>query len=109
MAEVDPEPEARPVPTGRQVLVLDPTDNVAVALRDLMAGEEVLLDVRRLTMATAIAVGHKLALEPIIAGGSVRKYGEVIGVARTAIAPGEHAHVHNVISARLPGPVEVRA
>lgn len=108
MAECGAPPEAVRPSAGRQALVLDPTDNVAVALRGLTAGEEILLGGRRLRTVTAIAVGHKLALEAITAGSPVRKYGEVIGVARTTIAPGEHAHIHNVISARLPGPAEER-
>ena len=33
----------------------------------------------------------------------VYKYGEVIGVAIRAIPVGAHVHVHNVLSARLPG------
>jgi hypothetical protein len=37
------------------------------------------------------------------AGDSVVKYGEVIGRATSAIAAGRHVHVHNVVSARLPG------
>jgi len=33
----------------------------------------------------------------------VYKYGEVIGIAIRAIPVGAHVHVHNVLSARLPG------
>lgn len=85
-------------------LVLDPADNVAVALQGIEAGEELTLAGRRLTAREPIRFGHKLALEPIPAGGAVRKYAEVIGVATVAIEPGAHVHVHNLVSARLPGP-----
>lgn len=53
--------------------------------------------------------GHKLAVRPVAAGSPVRKYGQVIGVATTDIAAGEHVHVHNLGFAQLerdgsPGP-----
>jgi hypothetical protein len=87
-----------------RALVLDPADNVAVAVVALSAGEEVVLEGRVVTVAEAVRFGHKLALEPIAAGQPVVKYSEVIGRASAAIAPGQHVHVHNVVSARLPGP-----
>jgi len=40
--------------------------------------------------------GHKYALRDIAAGENVIKYGMPIGHATTAIAKGEHVHVHNV-------------
>jgi altronate dehydratase small subunit len=39
-------------------------------------------------------------------GANVLKYGQVIGRATRAIAPGEHAHVHNFDSARARGDLE---
>jgi altronate dehydratase len=83
-----------------RALRLDPADNVAVAVVPLEPGEEV-LDVR---LRDAIRFGHKLALRDIPAGEPVLKYHEVIGRASTDISAGEHVHVHNVVSARLPGP-----
>jgi altronate dehydratase small subunit len=47
-----------------------------------------------------IPFGHKFALRPIPMGGSVIKYGEIIGVASQSIAPGDHVHVHNVDGTR---------
>jgi altronate dehydratase len=85
-----------------RALRLDPADNVAVAVVPLVPGEEV-LDVR---LRDAIRFGHKMALRDIPAGEAVLKYHEVIGRASTDIAAGEHVHVHNVVSARLPGPGE---
>jgi altronate hydrolase len=43
-----------------------------------------------------IPKGHKVAIAPIAAGAPVRKLGQIIGVATTPIAAGEHVHVHNV-------------
>jgi altronate dehydratase len=86
-----------------RALVLDPRDNVAVATEALAAGEQIALDGGSVTLVEAIPMGHKLALGAIAVDGRVRKYGEVIGIAIRAIEPGAHVHVHNVLSARLPG------
>lgn len=89
-------------------LVLDPADNVAVAVVDLAAGTEVALDgVGVVTAAEPIRFGHKLATVAIPEGAAIRKYDEVIGRASHDIAVGAHVHVHNVVSARLPGPQAV--
>ena len=42
--------------------------------------------------------GHKYAIRPIAEGENVVKYGMPIGHAKTAIAPGEHVHTHNLAS-----------
>lgn len=83
-----------------RALLLDPADNVAVAVVALEPGETV-LDVR---LREPVRFGHKLARRDIAEGEAIVKYHEVIGRASTAIAAGEHVHVHNVVSARLPGP-----
>ena len=71
-------------------------DNVAVALRDLAAGETLQLDEARcLTLPQPVARGHKFALTPIAAGGTIVKYGLPIGHGAAAIAPGEHIHAQN--------------
>ena len=85
------------------VLRLAAEDNVLIALRPLAAGERVSDGQGSVTVAAAIPFGHKVASAAIARGGSVVKYGEVVGRATAAIAPGEHVHVHNVVSARLPG------
>ncbi len=89
-----------------RVLVLHPGDNVAVAVAALEPGETLRLEAGPLTVHEAIPFGHKVALRDIPAGASVIKYGEVIGKATAPIAAGRHVHVHNVVSARLPGPAK---
>jgi altronate dehydratase len=85
-------------------MVLDATDDVGVTLRDTNAGET--LRVRAsarlltITLRDAVPLGHKFALHDCAAGASLRKYGEVIGAARAAIAAGAHVHVHNLTSLR---------
>jgi altronate hydrolase len=93
-------------PARPRALVLDPADNVAVAVVPLAAGERLEFDGAAVVVAEPIRFGHKLALRPIAAGGAVLKYHEVIGRASADIAAGTHVHVHNVVSARLPGPGE---
>lgn len=79
-----------------KTLVLDPKDNVAVALRDLVPGEKVAIGEREIALLSAVPLGHKLALEGIAKGEWIVKYGERIGKAKLPIRAGEHVHVHNV-------------
>jgi len=81
---------------SRAAVRLRPEDNVAVAARTLLPGEEFRVDGATLTVGTRVGLGHKVALRPIRQGEAVRKYGQVIGFAGRDIAPGEHVHVHNV-------------
>lgn len=51
-------------------------------------------------IAQRIKATGKVACRDIAAGAWVRKYGEVIGVATTAILASDHVHVHNIRSVR---------
>ncbi len=77
---------------GNPVLQLSTEDNVGVALRSLKPGE----NLNGLTVEKAVPKGHKVALAPIASGDRVKKYAQTIGVARDAIALGEHIHTHNL-------------
>lgn len=82
-----------------QLISLNPNDNVAVALCDLKAGQEVaLMDGRTLTLLEDIDFGHKVAVRTIPQGEKVLKYGLPIGSATHDIAVGEHVHVQNMKS-----------
>lgn len=89
-----------------QALLLHADDNVATALCALEEGARV--RVRGGGIATAepvvlrapIALCHKFAVRAIAPGEVVVKYGESIGHATCAIAPGDHVHTHNLVSAR---------
>jgi len=85
---------------GKQAIVVRAEDNVATALADLAAGEAIDVAGRTIELRERVAFGHKLALAPITAGEPVVKYGEMIGRATRAIAPGEHVHTHNLESLR---------
>lgn len=90
--------EARP-----DAIQVTAQDNVAVALRDMPAGEVVMLGSHRLTLHDAIPAGHKLAASAIGAGECVVRYGWPIGRALREIRPGEHVHTHNLATALTPG------
>ncbi len=78
------------------VILLGDDDNVAVARHAVEAG--VALDIAGDTVLTSqpIPSGHKVARTNIAAGAVVLKYGQIIGIATTDIAAGDHVHVHNV-------------
>jgi altronate hydrolase len=72
-------------------LRLDAADDVAVALRALTPGVEVL----GVTIRAPVPSGHKLALRTLPTGAPIRKYGQVIGYASRDVAPGDHVHTQN--------------
>jgi altronate hydrolase len=71
-------------------------DDVAVALRDLAAGDRVPVGAAVITLTTAIPRGHKFAVRELSVGAPVLKYGAPIGRATAAIRSGDHVHSHNV-------------
>jgi altronate dehydratase small subunit len=83
-----------------RAIVVDERDSVATALADLAAGEVLALRVGgadyRIALRAPVVFGHKVALVALEAGEPVIKYGEVIGRATEAIAPGDHVHLHNL-------------
>lgn len=83
-------------------MIIDPKDNVAVAIEPIAAGGAVSYLTPegevRLTAAEDITIYHKLACRDIPQGEPVVKYGQHIGSAVTAIRAGQHVHVHNVES-----------
>ena len=64
--------------------------------RALAAGTDILAGEIRVRLRDDVPAGHKVALRDIPAGGQVRKYGQVIGVATGPIAAGDHVHTHNL-------------
>ena len=84
------------------VLLINPEDNVVVALADLPVGTELAASdaLPQVKISDPIPFGNKVAIFPIAAGGSVIKYGASIGLAVSEIKPGQHVHVHNLRSVR---------
>lgn len=100
----DPAPRPATASEAAGALVLHPHDNVATALRDLVAGETIRVQgpsrVLMLKVIEPIALCHKIALQRLEPGQNARKYGEVIGTVSQAIGMGCHVHVHNLKSDR---------
>jgi altronate dehydratase small subunit len=88
--------------TDPRLLLLDIADNVLVTMTRLVAGEPLIIEGERLTLATDLGLGHKIARRAIVVGEPIVKYGAPIGVATARITPGAHVHVHNVRSAYTP-------
>lgn len=85
----------------RKVLILDPRDNIAVALVDFNEGDIIEQDDFTITVLNRIPRGHKIASRSIVKNEGIIKYGERMGHAVTAIARGEHVHTHNILGDRL--------
>jgi altronate dehydratase len=81
-----------------------PADTVAVVTADVSVGAVVDVDGDLIAALDPIPSGHKIAIAPHPAGARVLKYGETIGRATREIARGQHVHIQNVESLRLPGP-----
>ena len=79
-----------------QVIRLHPADNVLVALADLPAGARVSCDGWSVVTVNAIPAKHKLALESIPLGGTVKMYGVKVGKATQEIAAGELLTTRNI-------------
>ncbi len=77
-----------------RVLILNPADDVAIALDDIASGETP--DGLDAPARAVVSAGHKIARRAVAQGGVVRRYGQVIGRASQAIAAGDHVHVHNL-------------
>jgi altronate hydrolase len=83
--------EAAAVPP---VIRIHPADDVVIARVQLLGGTRI--DSEGVTVAGLVPPGHKLAVRTSAAGQPVRRYNQVIGMARVDIAPGQHVHSHNL-------------
>jgi altronate dehydratase small subunit len=86
-----------------RAIVLNRADNVATLLDTGQAGDRCTLQGEAagdVVLAHPVPFGHKVCIKPTPAGGDIVKYGQVIGKAARDLAVGDHAHVHNVESAR---------
>lgn len=74
------------------VIRLSPEDGVVIARVALLPGTPIADGV---TAQERIPAGHKVAIRAHAAGEPVRRYGQIIGFATSAIAPGRHVHTQN--------------
>lgn len=78
-------------PQGK-TLVLNASDNIAVALANLDVGTETAQGV---SIVRRVPRGHKFTIRPIAAGEAVVKFGQIIGFAKEGIPAGDWVHEHN--------------
>ena len=76
------------------VIQIHAADDVVIARQQLVGGTR--LDGLGITVAGLVPPGHKLAIRAIAQGQPVRRYNQIIGTAKQAIAPGQHVHTHNL-------------
>lgn len=77
-------------------LKINPADNVAVAIVDLPAGEQIVVDGTSITLNQAVPAGHKFALQAFAQGDDVIKYGYPIGHTTAAINQGDWMNEDNI-------------
>jgi altronate dehydratase small subunit len=94
----------------KRALIMHPDDNVVTAVEEIRAGENVAIPlagtVLKLIATENIPFGFKIALQEIPQGEIIRKYGETIGRASTAIVKGSMIHIHNLEGTRARGDLE---
>ena len=82
------------------------TDDVAVAVADLQAGEELVIQSleggksHSVRLLEAVPLGHKVALKDLKEGHVVIEYGEKVGRMTQAVKKGGYVHVHNIRTLR---------
>ncbi len=80
--------------TTPRALRLNASDNVIIAVDEFPAGANVSPGS---TARERIPRGHKMAVSQIERDAPIRKFGQIIGFAAKAIAPGEWVHEHNCV------------
>lgn len=80
-----------------KLIHLHQQDNVAIAVEDVAAGEQLSIAGRDFGVVEPIGQMHKVAVQAISQGEAIIKYGQFIGYAAADISPGQHVHTHNCI------------
>lgn len=80
----------------RAVLQVHEQDNVLIALKDLLEGQQVSYGDTNLTLQENIKAGHKIAMRDFAKGEAVVKYGYGIGSTTQTVNKGAHIHSHNL-------------
>lgn len=76
---------------------LHPDDDVVVLKKPVTAGTSWESGGAVIGIRQPAGRGHKLAVRDLSDGAPIRKYGQVIGFARGAIAAGDLVHTHNLV------------
>ena len=85
--------------TDPLVIRIHPADDVVIARHQLVGGTVIASE--GITVMGLVPPGHKVCVRTIAAGAPVRRYDQIIGSAKCAIAPGQHVHTHNLEFSRF--------
>lgn len=83
-------------PAIASLIHLHAEDNVALTTQDMQAATTASAGNQSVTLGGAVPRSHKVAVRNIASGEAVRRYGQIIGFARTNISAGDHVHLHNL-------------
>lgn len=72
----------------KSALLIDPSDNLGVALRDLKSGDQITLNRYSVTIQETIPAKHKFALEDLPANSRTTLFGVTVGVTNSPIQTG---------------------
>jgi len=76
------------------VIRIHPADDVVIARQQLVGGTAIASE--GISVIGLVPPGHKVAVRAIAQGAPVRRYNQIIGTAKQAIAAGQHVHTHNL-------------
>jgi altronate hydrolase len=82
--------------TQKKLIKVHPTDNVAVALVNLSAGEVIDFEGSAVTVESDVKMKHKIAMVPFNVGDSIIMYGVLVGKASAKIEKGGLLSTANV-------------
>lgn len=80
----------------KKLIKVNPTDNVAVALVNLVAGEVINFEGEDITIESDVKMKHKIAMYPFSEGEKIIMYGVLVGKASAPIAKGGLLSTENV-------------
>ena len=72
----------------KESILIDPSDNLGVALRSLAPGEIITLGEDRVEISMTIPPKHKFSLREMAVGDRARMYGVTVGIATQTIPSG---------------------
>lgn len=81
---------------------INPEDNIAIAIKDLEAGDTFTVAGETIAVTGPVPAYHKVAIHDMGEGETILRYGVSIGVSIKAIQAGSHVHLHNMKSTYLP-------
>lgn len=78
-------------------MILHPKDNIGLLVSsNSKQGQIIEVSKKRVKLKKAIPQGHKVAIRKIKYKEPIVKFGQVIGISKKDILPGEHVHIHNI-------------